>query len=58
MAQAEIELHMAPQEELRLVLLGKNGSGKNKTGNIILGKKEFAFGCSSGSITDTCQLRR
>lgn len=43
--------------EIRLVILGKTGTGKSATGNTILGKKAFASSVSASSVTDKCILK-
>lgn len=44
--------------EVRIVMIGKTGTGKSATGNTILGKKLFTSKLSGKSVTKRCCLRQ
>ncbi|VDI62937.1 Hypothetical predicted protein [Mytilus galloprovincialis] len=50
-------IERATSEILRMVLIGKSGSGKSETGNALLGQKKFKADISASSVTQSCECK-
>lgn len=52
-----LQIIMACSRDLRLIMIGKTGTGKSTTANNIMRKKLFQAAAGGSSVTKKCQLR-